>query len=140
MFILPGLYRESAWRYWLMTLVPLALSLTVYPPAIIAAMLIVAVQAVHYALAQGSVTTLRVQVRIGYLTLLVLGTWPPLFWVHWIQLAGTTAFLLFGYCPLARILSLAPWNRVWPLASSLVWRTFFSPPVAGNILKAPLTR
>lgn len=140
MFVLPGLYRESAWLYWLATLVPLALSLSFYPPAIYGAMLIVAVQAAHYSIRQGSFTTLRVQVRVGYLVLLLLGTWPPLFWLHWLQLVGTSAFLLFGYCPLARILSLAPWNRAWPLAASLVWRTFFSAPVAGNILKAPLAR
>jgi len=140
MFVLPGLYRESAWLYWLATVVPLALSLTVDSSAIYAAMLIVAVQALHYGLRQRSLTTLRVQVRFGYFALLVLGTWPPLFWLHWLQLAGTCAFLLFGYCPLARILSLAPWNRAWPLASSLVWRTFFSMPVAGNILHAPLAR
>jgi hypothetical protein len=40
--------------------------------------------------------------------------------------AGITARVLFGYCLLGRILSLAPWNHWQPLSFRLVRRTFLS--------------
>jgi hypothetical protein len=36
---------------------------------------------------------------------------------------------------LARFLSLMPWNRRQSFTLSLLWRTFLSPPVRGNILQ-----
>jgi hypothetical protein len=75
-----------------------------------------------------------VQVRLGYLLLLALGTVPYLGFIHWIQLAGTTAVVTVNYCPLARFLSLMPWNRKRPLTAALVWHTVVLPPVAGSVL------
>lgn len=43
--------------------------------------------------------------------------------------------LLFGYCTMARLVSLFPWNRSEPFSLNLVRRTFFSAPVRGNILQ-----
>ena len=43
--------------------------------------------------------------------------------------------VLFGYCLLARVLSLFPWNRTEPFSMQLVLSTFFSAPVPGNILQ-----
>jgi len=57
--------------------------------------------------------------------------------LHWIQLAGTTAMVLVDYCPGARLVSLMPWNRRVPLTLGLVVRTFVRPPVRGSILDAP---
>jgi hypothetical protein len=48
---------------------------------------------------------------------------------------GTWAQLIFGYCTMARCVSLLPWNRKEPLSASLVTRTFFSRPMPGNILQ-----
>jgi hypothetical protein len=53
-------------------------------------------------------------------SLLVIGLWPPLGLIHWIQLVGTTAMGWFGYCFLARCLSLLLFNRTEPLTGALV--------------------
>jgi len=58
--------------------------------------------------------------------MLILGLWGPLHWIHWVQLAGTTARVLVGYCLLARTLSLAPWNRRQTVSFALIRRTFLS--------------
>jgi hypothetical protein len=61
--------------------------------------------------------------------------YPPLSFIHWIQLVGTTAVVTVGYCPLARIMVLMPWNRSRPLTVALAWNTIISPPVADSILE-----
>ena len=81
-----------------------------------------------------SVRAFSVQVRIAYLAVLATGLWPPLGFVHWLQLAGTMAQVGFDYCPLARLVSLMPWNRTQPLTFRLVWRTFALPPMSGSVL------
>ena len=58
--------------------------------------------------------------------MLIAGLWGPLKWIHWMQLVGTTARVLVGYCLLARTLSLAPWNRRQPLSWTVAARTFLS--------------
>jgi hypothetical protein len=81
-----------------------------------------------------------VQVRIGYLLLLLLA-WPaPMQWLFWVPTVGTWAQVIFGYCTMARLVSTLPWNRREPLSWPLLTRTFLSPPVRGNILQghAPL--
>jgi len=40
-----------------------------------------------------------------------------------------------GYCPLARIMVLMPWNCSKPLTIALAWNTIISPPLAGSILE-----
>lgn len=77
-----------------------------------------------------NVTAFPLQVRVAYAMLLAAGLWAPLQWIHLIQLVGTTARVLVGYCLLARTLSLAPWNRRQPLTWSMLRRTFFSPQTA----------
>jgi hypothetical protein len=67
-----------------------------------------------------------VQVRVAYLAMLLAGLREPLQWIHWLQLAGTTARVGAGYCFMARTLSLAPWNRWQPLTRELVRRTYLS--------------
>ena len=39
-----------------------------------------------------------------------------------------------GYCPLARLLALAPWNRKEALTAALVRRTFLSRTGSGGVL------
>jgi hypothetical protein len=95
------------------------------------------IQTVHYFFRDRYITAFPVQVRLGYLLLLVLGTYPPLGFIHWVQLAGTTAVVTVGYCPLARIMVLMPWNRSRPLTFALVWDTIVSPPVTGSVMRAP---
>ena len=57
---------------------------------------------------------------------LLLGQWEPMSWIHWAQLIGTSARVLTGYCLLARLTSLMPWNRAQALSRQLVWDTLFS--------------
>ncbi|MDC8448709.1 MAG: hypothetical protein LV473_10140 [Nitrospira sp.] len=90
------------------------------------AMLLCVVQISHVIWLTRDVPSFPVQVRVAYLVLLLAGLWGPLQWVHWVQLVGTSARGLFGYCFLARVLSLAWWNRHRPLSWDLVARTFLS--------------
>jgi hypothetical protein len=85
-----------------------------------------AVQIGHVIWLTRGVTAFPVQVRVAYLAMLISGLWGPLQWIHWVQLAGTTARVLVGYCLLARTLSLAPWNRWQPVSFALIRRTFLS--------------
>jgi hypothetical protein len=59
----------------------------------------------------------------------------PLRLIFWIPTIGTWAQVLFGYCTMARCVSLLPWNRNEPFTPGLFGRTFFSAPVRGNILQ-----
>ncbi|MFN7955324.1 MAG: hypothetical protein U0610_26610 [bacterium] len=129
-------YRNVAWWYWLATVPLVAASLARWAPALPIAVALTAIQALHFRVRTGSARSFPVQVRLAYLTLLLAGAWEPLAILHWIQLVGTTAMVTVGYCPLARCLSLLPWNRSQPVTAALLRRTFLSPPVRGSILAA----
>jgi hypothetical protein len=74
-----------------------------------------------------------VQVRIAYFIWVALGTYGPyLVVLMYITLVGLATNLFLGYCPLARMMYLMPWNRSEPFSLNLVGRVFFSPPVAGQ--------
>jgi len=134
--------RDLAWWYWLATVGLLASGLLGWANGIPLAIFLCAVQVIHFGWRSGGFTALPVQVRVTYLLLLVLGLWTPLQWIHLVQVIGTSARVLVGYCLLARILSLAPWNRVELLSASLVRHTFLSMQSAiapcGSVLPRPL--
>ena len=133
----PSRLNDVKWWYWLATAVLLAAYLAAGLRAtIFAAIALTAVQLVHFAARERELAAFPVQVRAAYVGLLMLGLYPPLVFIHWIQLVGTWAMVLVGYCPLARMLSLLPWNRRQPLSAALVRRTFLSPPVRGSIVDA----
>jgi hypothetical protein len=117
--------RDLAWWYWLATVGLLASGLLEWANGIHLAISLCAVQVIHFGWRSGGITTFPVQVRVTYLLLLALGLWTPLQWIHLVQVIGTSARVLVGYCLLARTLSLAPWNRVEPLSVPLVRNTFF---------------
>ncbi len=128
--------QEMSWWYWLATGLLLAGALAGCPLGFAPAIGLTVVQTLHYLAREGSVKAFPVQVRIGYLLWMLAGLWGPLGFFHWIQLAGTAASVLVDYCPMARMLSLLPWNRRSPLTVRLVWWTFLRPPVRGSILDA----
>jgi hypothetical protein len=128
-------YRHVSWWYWLATIPMLVAGLSGRNEAFYWAMTLTAVQWVHFALRDRRLTSFPVQVRMGYLGLLVLGQWDPFHFIYYIQLAGTSAMVLFGYCPLARFMSLMPWNRSEPFSLALLKRTVFAPPTRGSILQ-----
>ncbi|MEW6332378.1 MAG: hypothetical protein AB1560_13055 [Pseudomonadota bacterium] len=128
-------YRHVSWWYWLATIPLLIAGLSGRNEAFYWAMVLTAMQWIHFGLRDLSLTSFPVQVRMGYLALLVLGQWGPAYFIYYIQLAGTSAMVLFGYCPLARFLSLMPWNRREPFSLALLKRTVFAPPTRGSILQ-----
>ncbi|BAU50186.1 hypothetical protein SVA_3650 [Sulfurifustis variabilis] len=131
-------FRQIGYWYWLALDILLAVGLFgIAPQALLVAIGLGAFQSFHYLIRQGRLSAFPVQVRIAYLGLLAIGQLGGVFLiVNWIQLIGTTALLLFDYCPLARIVSLMPWNRTRPFTWRLMWRTFCSRPVSGSFLDA----
>ena len=118
--------RDLSWWYWFLTVGLLGAGLLGWPTGIFLAMLMCAVQIAHVLRLTRDLTAFPVQVRVAYLAMLIAGLWEPLRWIHWMLLAGMTARVLAGYCLLARMLSLAPWNRWQPLSLALIRRTFLS--------------
>lgn len=123
-----------AWWYWLAAVTGLALGVAGWGPGYAVAMGTTLVHGVHWLIRGHRPSSLPIQVRAAYLGILALGLAPPLAFLHWMQLAGTSALLMFDYCPLARTLALMPWNRRAPLTGQLVLRVFLSPPVGGSAL------
>lgn len=119
--------HDLTWWYWFLTMGFFGAGLFGWPAGIFLAMALCAVQVAHVLWLTRDLTALPVQVRIGYLAILIVGLWGPLQWIHWLLLAGNAVRVLFGYCLLGRILSLAPWNRWQPLSIPLVRRAFLSP-------------
>jgi hypothetical protein len=126
--------KPLAWWGWLAIVGLLSAGLLGLGPALVVAIGLSAVQTAHCAIRIGSPMAFPVQVRAGYLALLVVGCWPPLSALHWIQAVGGWTMLLADYCLLARCLSLAPWNRRSPLSGALLVATFLSPPTPGCFL------
>lgn len=127
--------QHISWLYWAATDALLIAAVLGWEPGFAAVIGLNALQAIHFMLRERSLSAFPVQVRVGYLGLLLAGQWEPLYFIYFIQIAGTTAMVLFDYCPLARFLSLMPWNRREPFTLDLLRRTVFSPPVRGNILQ-----
>lgn len=118
--------RDLGWWYWFLTVGLLGAGLFGWPVGIYVAILLCGVQIGHVTWLTRDLAAFPVQVRVAYLAMLIAGLWGPLQWIHWMQLAGTTARVLVGYCLLARTLSLAPWNRRQPVSFALIRRTFVS--------------
>jgi hypothetical protein len=117
---------DLGWWYWFLTVGLLGAGLFGWQPGIYLAIALCVVQIIHVTSLTHGITAFPVQVRMSYLALLLAGLWGPLGWFHWMQLVGTSARILIGYCFLARTLSLAPWNRWQPLTFALLRRTYLS--------------
>jgi hypothetical protein len=127
--------ERTIYIYWLITDLFLAVGLLFWPPALFAAMAVTTVHNVHFMMRYPGTGSFPLQVRFTYLGLLLIGQLPYCQWINWVQLIGTTALLTTGYCPLARLLSLAPWNRSQSLSWELFAKALFTPPVNGSILQ-----
>jgi hypothetical protein len=80
-----------------------------------------------------NVTPFPVQVRIAYFIWVAVGTYVPYLGVlMYITLVGLATNIFLGYCPLARMMYLMPWNRNEKFSLGLIKRVFFSPPVVGK--------
>jgi len=123
------------WCYWFVTDLFLVVGLLVWPPALYMAMAATTVHGGHFLMRSPGLTSFPMQVRIGFLGLLMIGQLPWLGWINWVQLVGTTALLTTGYCPLARLLVLLPCNRGRPLTWKLLATAITTPPVPGGIVQ-----
>ncbi|RLB41400.1 MAG: hypothetical protein DRH23_17860 [Deltaproteobacteria bacterium] len=80
------------------------------------------------------------QLRLVYVAWVAIGTFvPQMTWMMYVTMVGLGANLLFGWCPLSRMIYLFPWNRQTPLTPQLFMRTFFSGPQPGRfkVIAAP---
>ena len=127
--------NNIVWWYWLFTTLLLIAAVAGNALSLQAVITLNIIQVVHFIIREKSLTAFPVQVRIAYLGLLFLSQAPYMFWILWWQLIGTAAMVLFGYCFLARCMSLMPWNKTEGYSIELIKRTFFSAPVKGNVLQ-----
>ena len=74
-----------------------------------------------------------VQVRIAYFAWVAAGTYVPhLNILMYITLVGLATNIFLGYCPLARMMYLMPWNNNEKFSLGLVRRVFLSHPMPGK--------
>jgi hypothetical protein len=128
-------YKALSWWYWLVTACLLTAGVAGYPRGFYLAIGLTVFQLIHFAIRERSVTAFPVQVRFWYLLLLLIALPGPLQLIYWIPTIGTWAQIVFGYCTMARCVSLLPWNRTEAISLGLLSRTFMSRPVRGNILQ-----
>jgi hypothetical protein len=128
-------YRKISWWFWAVTAALLVAERAGWAPGLPIAIAVSVVQLAYFRRRDGAFGAFPVQVRAVYLSLLLLTAWPPARWLLWLPTVGTTVQVLFGYCLLARTLSLAPWNRSAPVSRAVIWRTFTAPPVKGTVLQ-----
>jgi hypothetical protein len=129
------LCRENSWWYWAVTAVLLIIGVTRRFEAFYLATALSAIQVVHFRLRHDDFAAFPVQVRAVYTAVLLLASWEPMNWLFWVPTLGTPAQVLFGYCALARCMSLMPWNRREPLSAGLLRRTFLAAPLKGNVMQ-----
>ena len=126
--------RDESWWHWVATL---GLFIAYFNGARSAMILIIALcalMAAYYYLRLRRLNPFPVQIRLGYLILLLAGLLPALHWVYWVQLVGTTLMVTMGYCPMARMLMLLPWNRKEPLSGRYVAHAFWFASCTGGLI------
>ena len=126
-------HKDIGWWYWLITAGLLTYGVAGNANGYMVAIGLTIFQLIHFIFREKSITAFPVQVRYWYLLLLIIALPEPLQLVYWIPVIGTWAQVIFGYCAMARCVSLLPWNKSKPFSFSLLQKTFFSRPVRGNI-------
>ena len=126
-------YKDIGWRYLLVTAPLLTIGVLGNESGFIFAIGLTVFQLIHYIIREKSIKAFPVQVRFWYLILLMISFPEIMQWLYWVPCIGTWAQVIFGYCAMARLVSLWPWNRDEPFTLRLVVRTFLSRPVRGNI-------
>lgn len=128
-------YREVSWWYWLVTACLLTAGVAGNQAGFAMAIGLTVVQLTHFVMRERRIAAFPVQVRFWYLMLLLVALPEPLQIIYWVPTIGTWAQVIFGYCAMARCVSLLPWNRNEPFSVRLLRRTFFSRPVRGNVMQ-----
>lgn len=127
-------YKDYGWWYWVASTLCLWVAVTTEPAAYNLALIIGVVQLTHFTFAEGGLTKFPVQIRLGYLSFLLLAMPEGLQLLQWVPAFGTLARVLFGYCIMARMLMLLPFNRTVALSWRFVAEAFLTPPVRGSIM------
>jgi hypothetical protein len=125
LFIMP---QDWTWWVWLVTACVLLIGLMGMPEAFLAALLLLIAQSVLFFARECAFKAFPVQLRLAYTLLLLICFFPPIRWLFWLPAVGTFALVIFGYCLMARMLSLLPWNRTETITADLLRRTFLSRP------------
>ncbi len=126
-------YKDIGWWYWLVSAGLLSYGVAGNPLGFMLAIGFTLYQLIHFVVREKSISTFPVQVRFWYLMLLVIALPNPFQLIYWILTIGTWAQVIFGYCTMARLVSLLPWNRDERFSISLVKNTFLSRPVRGSV-------
>ena len=107
---------------------PLLIGLLGMPEAFLGALLLCIAQSAFFFSRERTFKAFSVQLRLAYLLLLIICFFSPTRWLYWLPVVGTFALVIFGYCLMARMLSLLPWNRTEAITADLLRRTFLSRP------------
>ena len=126
-------YRDVGWWYWLVTAGLLTFGVSGNQIGFVLAIGLTIIQLIHFVFRERNITAFPIQVRFWYLMLLFMAWLEPLQWIYWVPAIGTWAQIVFGYCTMARCVSLLPWNRSEQLSIDLLTKTFLSRPVRGSI-------
>ena len=128
---------DWTWWVWAATASFLLAGILGVRVAFLAAMAMTFAQMVFFVLRERRPGAFAVQLRVAYLLLLGICHLPGMNWLYWWPMLGTFALNIFGYCLLARILSLLPWNCSGPYSFERLKRTFLSPPDPGRAPSFP---
>ena len=127
--------KDVTWWSWVAMIALLAVHLSGSAawPIYAAAAACLTLMLCDLVLRRGDMRAMSVQIRFGYVILLMLGLLPGMSWIHWMQLAGTTVRVVTGYCLLQRELLMLPWNAHAPMTSAEMWRILRAPPGDGGL-------
>ena len=122
------LVGDWVWWTWALTALLLVAGICGIDSAFLGAMIVTLVQAGVVLMRDRQFTAFSVQLRVAYFLLLIVAYPEPMRWLYWLPAVGTLALTVFGYCILARILSLLPWVHRERYSVARLRRTFFSAP------------
>jgi len=126
-------FKKESWWFWLASAVLLSFGVLGAPIFFKVAILLTVIQTIYFSIKLKSTTSFPIQVRVCYLGLLMISQPKALQWLYWIPAIGTWAQVLVGYCLMARLVSMLPWNREEAFSYQYVKATIFSPPVRGSV-------
>jgi hypothetical protein len=128
-------FRSLSWWCWLTSVGFLTAGVCGWRLGFLFAIGLTVFQLTRFPILDGSRISFPIQVRLGYLLLLLIALPENMRLLYWIPVSGTWGQVLFGYCAMARTVSLMPWNRKQGFSTALIKQTFLSAPVSGNFLR-----
>ncbi|MEH6548375.1 MAG: hypothetical protein V7711_17900 [Pseudomonadales bacterium] len=126
-------YKAIGWRYWVIIGLLLLAAMLFNQQLLLAAIAVTVIHLLHFMVRDKDITSFPVQVRFFFLLLLLAAQPQSMRWLYWLPTIGVWLQILFGYCLMARAVSLLPWNRQQPLTMAMLKNTFFSRPVRGSV-------